>query len=119
MKNLLKIIPVFSLPVLFIPAAAAADPPQLPGRTPQPGPVATLEARRAFWRSCNPVKVIQGFTIRDVNNDGWDDGWLMANQWPPGGDSPSRIEGAPDADFDGDGVSNHQEMLSNTCPCRR
>lgn len=64
----------------------------------------------------NPVKVIDGVTIRDYNNDGWDDIWLLLHEWPTGGGKRSNIVNEPNADYDGDGVTNVKEMLAGTDP---
>lgn len=88
----------------------------VPGQNPSPKPGASLEERRAFWGSYRVEKIVKGYTIHDSNNDGWDDVWLLIHEWRPGGGARTDIEGAPNEDFDGDGVSNYDEMLRHTDP---
>jgi hypothetical protein len=73
-------------------------------------------ATKRFFPKRSFTKEVNGRTIFDIDNDGWDDLWLMMHQWPHGGGPLSDIVERPWEDFDKDGVSNYEEMLDRTDP---
>jgi hypothetical protein len=69
-------------------------------------------------RAFNPVKVINGQTIHDFDNDGWDDLWVMMRQVPAGGGKLADFTKDPDGDYDKDGVTlSVFDCISRSCNC--
>ncbi len=76
----------------------------------------TTARAQGFRRGYNPIKVIKGYTIRDYNNDGWDDMWLLQCECPPVGGQLANFPAHADEDYDKDGISNYDEMLTGGNP---